>query len=347
MSGTEKRLPAQAGTGIAEGAARLLRHDGLIFARGFQAAFATWRDRVLLASVLTLAALWLRSSAAPASHFADPRVAACLGLVAGGAMVRLWRRRLAYQAADGILAADALDRRSALLSLVVVTSPVMLLLFGLGLIVAPYVAVAALGGGLAGGLLGAIGPAGGLPRLSNPAEALRGRAAARPRPILVAIGLASLSVTGIFAMAALRSGKDASIFAAAAAILCLVGLTRIDAGTCRFLALAGTGPWRSATRHLFPAAAYALLTAAFVWPILGWAIASIVIAVGVLLVGIAASRIWLYQLHTKAVADWVLTLALVALGLAALAAPPIAMVMLPMMMADLYRRAAGAVWTMK
>jgi hypothetical protein len=73
----------------------------------------------------------------------------------------------------------------------------------------------------------------------------------------------------------------------------------------------------------------------------------VALLLGAALIAIAAARIWLYRLHARGTADWLLALALAMLVTLSLAAPPLAPILLLLMAADLYRRAAQMAWMMR
>lgn len=91
-------------------AASLLKYDLFLARRSFADAFATVRDRLLLALVIAFALLWLRDAAARAAP-ALPRQAWMLGVLAGPgayAWSRAVLRRVAWFRDGSVLAPEAL-----------------------------------------------------------------------------------------------------------------------------------------------------------------------------------------------------------------------------------------------
>jgi hypothetical protein len=160
--------------------------------------------------------------------------------------------------------------------------------------------------------------------------------------VLLALASALLGAAGF----AWRGDIGAALAVALAVFLALGWLIHIDASTSRFLALAGHGPWRSVAMQLLPAALCWLLAAALAWPLSGPAGFAASFLVGAFMLAIATARIWLYRLHARRAADWILAIALVVPAFLALAAPPFAPILVVLMGADLYRRAARAAWAM-
>jgi hypothetical protein len=116
-------------------AAPLVKYDLLLARRSFADAFATWRDRLLLALVLTFALLWLGDAATRAVPSLPPQ-AAMLALLAAPATYA-WTaaalRRLAWFRETSVLASEALVPRAratylacAQLPLLAIVVPVVL-----------------------------------------------------------------------------------------------------------------------------------------------------------------------------------------------------------------------------
>jgi hypothetical protein len=326
---------------------RLVRHDALVLRKGFAAAFSTWRDRLLLAIVLLLGLLWLRDAASKGHWLEDVRLGIGIGAVLGWATGRGLLRRLADHAAEGLLAADALDRATRATYLAVGAVLPALALAGLAALAQPA-ALGWLGAGFLGGIVASrlvpivfsVRFAVGRSRLGK-ADGWSG-----VNPLMLAALLALTSALLGRAGLAWRGEAGAALILTASTFLSLAWLVRIDAKSCRFLALAGHGPWRSAAAQLAPGGACVLLSTSFAL-LLGGGLAFIAPAlVGVALLAIATARIWLYSLYPRRAADWLLTIALVVLGLLAVAAPPIAPLLLLAIGVDLNRRAARARWMM-
>ena len=335
-------------SGVWTNAWRLAGHDALVARKGFAATFSGWRDRALLIVILALGALWLRDAASRANAFDDPRVAAAAGAILGWMVLRGLRRRLAHHAAEGVLAMDALDRDRSLLYLAVGAAAPAFALIALGAMLVPAAVPTLAFGFGAGALTACLAPPRPAGRLSAPA---RGRLAMPPRPripeMAAAPALALASAALGRATLAWRGDSQAALVLAACTLLSLAWLARIDFATCRFLAMAGHGPARSAAAQLAPAALFWLLCSAFAWLLVGPAGVVAVSLVGAGLIAIATARVWLYQLHARRAADWLLTLALAVLALLGLAAPPLAPLLILLLGAGLYRRAAGATWMMR
>ncbi|MDB5669255.1 MAG: hypothetical protein JWO25_214, partial [Alphaproteobacteria bacterium] len=295
-----------------------------------------------------MSALWLRDAASRANAFDDPRVAAAAGAILGWMALRGLRRRLAHHAAEGVLAMDALDRDRRLLYLAVGTTAAALALITLGALGAPAAVPMLAFGFAAGALIACLVPRRPAGRFSAPA---RGRLAIPLRlriPTMAAAPVLALASAALGrATLAWRGDSQAALALAACTFLSLAWLAPIDFATCRFLALAGHGPARSAAAQLAPAGLFWLLCSALAWLLVGPAGLASVSLVGAALIAIATARIWLYRLHARRAADWLLTLALAVLTTLGLAAPPLAPLLVLLLGAALYRRAARATWMMR
>jgi hypothetical protein len=325
----------------------LLRLDALVLRNGFALAFSGWRDRLLLLIVASLAFLWLRDAAATVRPVHDPRVLAGIGAGAGWTLAEMLRRRLRHQREEGPLAADALDRRTSLLYLLAWGGAAGMLLIGLCALLLSGEATLFGLGLIAGAIAAALAENG-----ANALFALRRRSArnwkrrARLSPYTSALAIAA--ATAIMARLALARGgeTDAALAAAAANAVALFWIVRVDHQLARFHAIVGIGPWRSAALMLAPGAWYALNAAALTAALSGLAIPLLGAALAAALLALGLARVWLFRSHRPRSADMILSLALAAGGMAFVAAPPLALLLVGGLAVALYRGARRATWMM-
>lgn len=354
----------------ARGVSRLLLFDIIILRNGFVAAFASLRDRILLAVILTLFGAWIANSArSGASQWEWPLVAAGALMLGASVQARL-ARRLDDFVTDSPLAADALEaasrhRYTAAWHLIAITAAILFAL----LIGQPRLALA-LPAYAIGALLAVLWRTIPRPqfmhrartatRPSTPTASLKPQSAWAAMTSSVAqrqIGVASRSIPlfailgGTAAVATIIAAmlQFATTPLAAEAVFALtaiglaVRLSRVDHEIVTFISFAGFGPWASVAPH---AAASAITGMCMVGSasLLGSRfalLASLIFAGGLIILTL---RVLAYRLYPKRQADLALTLALGAAGLIGSGAPFLLPPMLVLFILVLAWRARSTTW---
>ena len=311
---------------------------------GVRATFGFWPDRLIAVLGLLIILMCMRA------WFADRSwaVATWAGL-AGGALVgisagRSVAARLAFHGFDGPLAADALQiptRRAyriawhaiglVLLATVTVVARPALMMFSLS----GYAAGALIGGGSFG--FGVAGLASGRPRFGRAVRSWT----QRPRAGMVG----ALILTPSLVLLANFLGTDAMIAVTGVGVAMLVlPLTAVDDRTVRFLTIAGHGSWRIIARQARGTLVFVALAAPLCAIAVDAVYVGIVFAVAAAALLLMTMRILVYRLHDKRAADFIVTILIALLVLAASATPIIVPLVAIAIYGQLLRRAAPKTW---
>lgn len=349
------------------GPSRLLRYDLTILRNGFAAAFASLRDRLLLAVMLIV--LGALAARARPSGVEWPIVAAAAITFGASVQLRL-ARRLDDLAAESPLAADALEvasrrRYQAAWHLIAVAAAL-----AAAMLTGQLRSIPAWPAYAVGVLLAMVWRS-----LPKPSFASRARPAspaattATPEapsawtamalsiarrqiglasePVRLVAVLAAAALTATIAAALLRhvaSRAVADVGFGLIAIGSAFWLSRVDHAVVRFAAFAGHGPAASVAAHASGGAIAGLLSAgaaALVDTRLA-VLASLVFAGALTLLVL---RVLAYRLHPKRNADLMLTLAFGVAGLIGSAAPFLLPLMLVASGLALARRSRSATWS--
>jgi hypothetical protein len=352
---------------------RLLRYELALFRRSFADGFSRTRDRMLLAAILTLAALsvpgWLRQAA----DLQLPAGAALLGAAAfvpALAWQRLVAARLAWLAEDSALAADALHprfRRSYLATahlpvLVAVVATLLALAAAAGSLLALGVGLIAYAAGAflpkpqpgLGGDRRAVGPPSRGPAFAGRhaafAAILRRQTLDKSNPAVAAAAI----LAAIFAFTALGGllvprFHPAIAFAGALSpsLLALLAVGRLDPQLLGFLPFAGYRPWSVAL--LVSALPLACLAAAGAGVLLGgFPDPAAMILLLLLLYAVAiiysVARSWLYFGRSSRAVELQVQIELAAAGALGTVFPPLVVPALAWRLAMLRRRYLASLW---
>ena len=325
---------------------RLVRYDARITSSILAATFARWQDRAIAivgATIVLLAARsWMFDRLPEVARWTMFGGGALVGVACGRAI----GGRLAFHAAEGPLAAEALSARSARRyryaghlagagSVVAMAAVVRLPLL-------PF----AVGGYVAGALAArgaeALVPNDGGRRGSTPdmLRAVRSRVQRRPAgaaaAVLLVVALALLS----------RSFSETATLAATAigAVALALALTPVNDAVVRFMAIAGFGTWRTIWRHAHAVVPFiglgAFGCALAVSPLAG----GVIVLIGLAALLLLALRVLVYRLHARRVADPILTGLAALLAFVAVAVPVLLPFLAALALWHFDRRAAGRTW---
>jgi hypothetical protein len=323
---------------------RLFLHDRRIAINVARATFSKWHDRLIAAFILLVALPVLHSSFADRPWTISAWAGLGAGVMAGLAAGRLVGARLAFHGFDGLLAAEALypatRRRYA----------IAWHLFGLAILAAvtlvarPSLLIASLPGYLIGALAGQTMASAALPG-TNIRNAPLGRAvrSSAQRPLAGAVAAAILLSSLLLSAHALAAGMVPVVAGVEAAMLVLA-LTIVDAGTVRFMTIAGHPSWPIVARHAQGTSLFAGVAAPVCWFAFGPLVAGIVIAVSLAALLLLAMRILAYRVHGKRFADLLVAILAALLVLTAFSLPILLPFAAILILWHLQRRAAAKTW---
>jgi hypothetical protein len=323
---------------------RLFHYDCRIVVNGIRATFAPWRDRLTAVIGLVLVIGAVRA------WFADRSwtVAAWACLVAGGivglTVGRLIATRLAFHAFDGPLAADALRLPTRQRYMIAWYAIGFAILAVVTLVARPSLVIASLPGYTAGALIGHGMFGFAVPGLAmvNPMYGRTIRSwVQRPHAGVISAAILTLSLLLLTNFL----GVDAIITVAGIeAAMLVLALTVVDDGIVRFLTIAGYSSRRIIVRQ----ARGAMLFLGVAGPICAFAfgaiVAGIVVAVSTAALLLLAMRILAYRLHGKRTADFLVSILVALLLLAAFFMPHIVPLVAIAVFGQLQRRAAAKAW---
>ncbi|MCW3847858.1 hypothetical protein OF829_11460 [Sphingomonas sp. LB-2] len=323
----------------------ILDHDRLIAVNAARNALAGWGDRLTFGlglPVLLLGAhAWLTSlPERPALY-----LSAAAGFVAAFGLARLGAGRLTYHQTEGALAAPALSRRAAAQYLLLLIGPALAMLAMIFLLAGlryPACWLATMPAGIAAGFA--------WHRFSRPsrrfapAEALaRRRALLFDRPVPTAIaGIAAAAM--LLALGSLLREAGMTALALATSLAASAVLGGADAAKVRFMAQAGYRATRTVALH---ASSLSAFTLAFCLPLLlarQFVPAATAAGLAALVLAVLAVRVLAYRIHARRTADWIATLLLAAVALAAILVPFAAPLVLLLILGWLFRRAGRVTW---
>lgn len=323
---------------------RLFRYDRQIAITEIRATFATWRDRMVAATVLLMALAIVRSWFLPRSWIVAAWMALAVSLIAGIAAGRTIDGRLAFHASDGALAADALRPATRWRYAMAWQAIATVALAIVTLVARPTLLIVSLPAYLAGALIGHGSSALTLPGLARrrawPGRTIRSWMR-NPRAGMA--GAAALAI--MLPLQALALGPDATVVVVGIVAAALVlALTIVDHGMIRFMAITGHGSWRTIARHargtlLFLGMGLPVCLPGF-GPAAGGAVAVIALA-GLLLM---AARILAYRLHGKRFADPLVSVFVVVLALVGFSMPVLLPFVIVALLWQLQRRADAKTW---
>lgn len=322
---------------------RLLRHDGRILANALRATFRPWHDRLTAAVAILLLLAGLRSGLGDQAWSLALWIAGAAGFMSGLLAGRSVAMRLAFHAADGVLAADALRGRERRHYAVAWQAVGLGALAIVTLAVRPALLIVTLPAYLAGALIGHASRGVGLSALAM-GRARLGRAvlAWLRRP---AAGMAGAVVLILAAAGAAMLGEAAMLpFIGVVTVLLVLALTTVDDGAVRFMTLSGHGAWRIVARHSRSLLLLLAVAVPALWLGLGGAAAALaggLAGVGWLLMTL---RILAYRLYGKRLADLFVSAAAGMLAFLTLTLPLLLPVMAGVILWRLHRDASPRTW---
>jgi hypothetical protein len=301
---------------------RLFRHDCKIMINTVRATLAGWHDRLIAAVMLLAALATIRLWFVDRPWATAAWVACGAGIILGSGAERLVATRLGFHDFDGLLSADSLHQPTRRHYRAAWHGIGLVLLTTITLIARPSLLLVSVAGYLAGVLVA---------RLMNVnGFRMPGMAARRTRPRWViqswlnypAAGAAAAVLLLLFLLPARALGTSA--LAAVAGIettLIVLALTIVDDGIVRFMTIAGHGSRYIVARHGKSMALFVAVAVPGCWLILGPVVAGIVAAASFALLLLLILRILAYRLHGKRFADFLVSILVGFLILAAYAMP--------------------------
>jgi hypothetical protein len=344
----------------------LIGFDLLRVRRSFEAVLGRWQDRVTLAfmaAFVLLAGAGLFGGPATIAVTAPAAALAAFLLAASAGAAKA--RRLEALAERSIVAPLALSRpaRAAYLALFATGLLAFALAaaraagFGIdGAGVPPAILLAWMGGAVFGVLASALwrlcrpGPArdprrpDASPRGSPAGIALRSQFPILPPGLLLGGACAAGAAQALAIGATMRMLNPwaGGVLAVAAALATLFAFARVPAGACRFGAFAGVPPGRALVACLIApgAAALGAVLGALSYPPLPWLELGCGLAVAV----VAAIRLLHYRRYERIRADRLMQAQILFLALAAAVLPPLALLLVAVRAATLWRADRRALW---
>jgi hypothetical protein len=319
----------------------LARYDATIARHATAAAFLLWRDRLLLllGGALVIAAwrTWLTDHPPAVQRWA----VAALGGAAGFACGRWVIARLRHHAADGPLAAAALDPASRLRYAAIGHAAAASALAAIVAVARPELVAWSLAAWLIGAGLAHLAPALDLSWVA-PHRAWRRVAAIRRSYSASAIAALAFAAA-LAASTAVPAGTRLATIGVAAALPMLV-LTAIDEAVVRFMAMAGHGVAATIGRHARAGALFTAMAAILAFAAAGPAAAALALTIGVAAMAWLTVRVILYRLYARRLADVALTGIAAAMALIAMNLPIALPFVAAIFIRHAWRRAAERRW---
>lgn len=322
---------------------RLLRQDRRIAWNTIRAMFTGWHDRGIAALILLAALAVVHAWFADRSWTVAVWAALVAGTIIGIGAGRLIATRLAFQAFDGLLTADALHPQLRRCYMAAWHGVGLALLVALTLIASPSLLVVSvpgyLGGAIVAGLTGGLGMSsriGGLTRLGWTIRVWS------HRPIA---GVAASMILLLSILPAYALGTNALLAGICIeTVLLALMLTSVDDAVVRFMATVGHGSRRIIVHHAKGAATFLAVVVPACWIMLGPVSAGIVAATGGAMLLLLTLRVLAYRLHGKRFADLVVSVLAGLLMLVAYSMPVAFPVIAVAMLWQLHRRERTRTW---
>lgn len=332
-------------TAFGEGRAdKLSRHDRTIVVNELRWAFSSWTDRLIALIVVVVAVAGSRSALSAQPWRVAAAIVAMLAAAVGVGAARIVRRRLDFHAHDGIIAADALSRRSRRRYATAFHATALCLIIGLALMARPGIVVAAVVGYLAGAGVGHVANRSVGWRGSGRSAFARRVAALLQRPVAgvaAAVPFVALLVLG----RSIETGRLAALAGGISAITVL-SLTTVDDAVVRFMTWSGFRAVTIIARRARAALIYLLLLVpAGLTVSVGLALVVLVVVLAAL--ALMATRILVYRIHAKRAADMIVSICAAVVGFAGVMAPMIAPLVVITIFVHLGRRSAPATWMLE
>ncbi len=332
------------GTSLADSkAGRLFRQDRLILLNTIRATFASWYDRVIAAFTLVAAFAAVHAWFVDHPWMIAAWTALIAGVVIGSGAGRLVGTRLAFHAFDGLLATDALHPQTRRRYMTAWHGVGLALLAVTTLIARPSLLVVSVPGYLAGvmiaGLTGGVRMPQQLAGTARPGWTLR---AWSHRPIA---GVSAATILFLLLLPARTLGTNAQMAVVGIATLLLaLTLTSVDDAIVRFMTVTGHGSRRIFVHHGKGIATFLAVSAPGCWIISGPVAAGIAAAACVVMLLLLTLRILAYRLHTKRLADFLVSILAGLLMLVAYSMPVAFPVLALAIFWQLHRRGRTKTW---
>lgn len=322
---------------------RLLRYDRMIIANELRAAVSTWHDRLIAVVVILIAFAALRSAVPDRPLAILAPLASAAAFLIGFGTETLIRRRLEFHASDGILVIDATRSRQsrryraswhliALVSLCAVVLlvrtellPFSLLAYSVGAAIA-HIAIRVLNRRHS--------------HVGWRADRAIGSYLQRPMAGLV-VALIALSFL-LPARAFESEGQVAT--AAVLTVLAALGLTSLDDAVIRFMTFSGHGGWSIMAFHARRISVFLGIMVPACLMAFPPLVAAALAGAGIAGLALMCLRVLAYRLHSKPMADTIVTICVGAIAITAMAAPMLLPVVAMIIPWQLHRRSAAKTW---
>ena len=323
--------------------AGLLRHDRMIVANELGSALSSRSDRLIALAALLIALVAVRSALSHRPFIFAATAIAVLAAAVGAAAARMIERRLDFHSEVGVLAADALAesaRRHYALSIQALVCAIVTMCAVIG---RPAAAVLAPIGYLIGAGIGHVAwrvlPRGASSRRSSPLRSIT-RMLQRPTSgALAAIPAVLLQLL----LGSIEPGATAAIIAVVSAMAALL-LTMLDYNVVRFLTESGYPAGRIIGLHAPSLLVFFILTVVVSLVLFDRLVAIVVFAVVLTALIFMTSRILAYRIHSKRIADTLVSIYAGIVGLTAVVMPMLLPIVVIAILWHLHHRAVQATW---
>lgn len=324
---------------------KLLQYDWWVASNVLKSSLAKWLDRLTVALGIPIFLLvghgWI--SSLPIGG--DILVSAMLGFVISFSTARFAVARIDFHRTVGLLAAHSLRTAPAsyyLISVVGIgylgTAALIALLDLRGF----AVSLAAMAGGSAAGLI-----AGFFFNFSYPWRCFGTTfldAQGWLKSPMAGFGCAILTCVLSVSIAATNSRAASIAITGLVGVAVSFALATVDAATVRFMTQSGISSWKTLELHARPLAAFASISVPISVATIGIAGAGILALIVIAMLLILTLRVLAYRVHAKRLADWYVSMALGAIGLATISAPVALPVAIGAAIWWLWRRARSTTW---
>ncbi|WP_294290691.1 hypothetical protein [uncultured Sphingomonas sp.] len=308
-----------------------------------RATFASWYDRVIAAFTLVAAFAAVHAWFVDHPWMIAAWTALIAGVVIGSGAGRLVGTRLAFHAFDGLLATDALHPQTRRRYMTAWHGVGLALLAVTTLIARPSLLVVSVPGYLAGVMIAGLMDGVRMPKqLAGTARPGWTLLAWSHRPIA---GISAATILFLLLLPARTLGTNAQMaMVGIATLLLALTLTSVDDAIVRFMTVTGHGSRRIFVHHGKGIATFLAVSAPGCWIISGPVAAGIAAAACVVMLLLLTLRILAYRLHTKRLADFLVSILAGLLMLVAYSMPVAFPVLALAIFWQLHRRGRTKTW---
>lgn len=308
-----------------------------------RATFASWHDRAIAAFMLLAALTILRAWFVEHSWEVAAWVTLAVGTIIGIGAGRLVETRLAFHAFDGLFPGDALNPQIRRRYMAAWHGIGLALLSVVLLIARPSLLVVSVGAYLTGVLVVGLTGRFGMPK--RIVGTIRPGWTVREWSHSPFAGILATTILLLSLLPARTLGTNALIaVAGVVTVLLALMLTSVDYAIVRFMTIAGHRSRRIISHHAGGIAALLAMSVPGSWVLVGPVAASIVAAVCATMLLHLTLRVLTYRLHAKRFADFLVSILVGLLMLAAYSMPVILPVIALAIFSQLQRRGRAKTW---